>query len=161
SPDGKVLVSGRPEGLIRLWDPATGKDVGQIKGHEGRLLAFAFSPDGKLLASTGGQAVYLWEVATGKELHKLPCEVTFAVAGGTSWLRGAPLVFSPDGRLLASVASDRAVHVWEVATGKERLRLGPHAQPVDCLAFAPDGRRLISATGGRQKDGTVHFWEVA
>ncbi len=161
APDGKVLVSGCSDGLLRLWDPATGKSVGQLKGHKDGLLAFAFSPDGKLLASTEGKAIYLREVATGKELHKIPCDVTFKYRGGVSQLRVAPIVFSPDGRLLASVAADHCVHVWEVATGKELLRLGPHAQEVGCLTFTPDGKRLISASGARDKRGTVYFWEVA
>jgi WD40 repeat protein len=138
-----------------------GQGRGSDSGPEGRLLAFAISPDGKLLASTGGKTVHLWEVATGKERHRIPCEVTVNVEGGTSWLRVAPIVFSPDGRLLASVAADRAIYVWDVATGKERLRLGPHDQPVDCLAFAPDGARLISASGGRSRKGTIHLWDVA
>jgi RNA polymerase sigma factor (sigma-70 family) len=170
APDGKVLVSACSDGSLHLWDPATGKSVGQIKAPKDNLLGFAFSPDllgfafspdGKLLAATAEKAVYLWDVAARKELHRIPCEIQSKDQGAASGQWRAPLGFSPDGRLLASAASDRTVHVWEVATGKERLRLGPHAKEVDCLAFTPDSKRLISAMGGRVADGKVYFWEVA
>src|SRR5258708_5043579 len=50
SPDGKELVSVGDDMLIRIWDPATGKELRQIRGHRGGVECLAFSPDGKTLA---------------------------------------------------------------------------------------------------------------
>jgi WD40 repeat protein len=71
-----------------------------------------------------------------------------------SWFR---ISLSADGTLAASAGSDFAVSVWEVATGKELLKLPPHKDHVYGAAFSPDGRYL--ASGGRSNP--IHLWELA
>jgi WD40 repeat protein len=66
------------------------------------------------------------------------------------------LAFSADGKSLASGSQDQTVRVWEVLTGKERLRLDGHAGGVFTVAFAPDGLHL--ASGGA--DGTAHIRDL-
>ena len=93
SHDGKTLASAG-NGGVRLWDVAAGKELHDLKGNG----SLAFSPDGRWLATNGirdDNSIHLWEVATGKEIR--------------SWIsrydlfRYFPLVFSADGKLLASI----------------------------------------------------------
>jgi hypothetical protein len=63
---------------------------------------------------------------------------------------------SPDGKLLASGGTAHTVHLWEVATGRERCRLEGHADDAVGFCFAPDGRRLFSGSG----DTTALVWGV-
>src|SRR5262249_3660662 len=84
----------------------------------------------------------VWEVKTGKLVGTLPDPEqgpgppTYAVA------------FSPDGKRLASGGLDRAVRLWDLATGKELLRLSGHTQAVGTVEFSRNGQRLLSAPGG-------------
>src|SRR4051812_8759772 len=66
------------------------------------------------------------------------------------------LAFSPDGKSLASASHDRTVSVWDVPSGKERLRLTGHTGDVVCLSFAPDGATLASGS----RDGTMRVWAL-
>jgi RNA polymerase sigma factor (sigma-70 family) len=178
SPDGKRLAAcGRGLGgankvgpVVRLWDLATGREAGRLecRGAEGYLSlegGLAFSADGRVLAASGRSAgrdvVWLWDVASGKELtHRMA-----ALNGPPAEGKPAPrrfsiqpqVVFSPDGRLLAMSREPKGVPVWEALTGRERCRLEGPDGPTACVAFSPDGRAL--AAGGL--DGTIRLWDVA
>jgi hypothetical protein len=147
SPDGKLLASTGYDGLIRLSDVATGREVSVLRGHTSGVLGVTFSPCGRFLA-TGGEdnSVRIWKVASAKE--------NLTLRGHTNGIHR--LAFSPDGRRLATASYDTTVKLWDTLTGQEVLTLRGHTMIVHTVAFSPDGQRL--ASGG--DDMTVKIWEV-
>jgi RNA polymerase sigma factor (sigma-70 family) len=148
SPDAKTLASGGRDGRIRFWDLDTAKEVGHID-HALSPVALAYTPDGKRLASAGGSAVHVWDVAGGRP--------AFTAPGHHSRLEA--VVHSPTAGLLATAGEDHVILLWDTATGKEVRRLTGHNYGVSALAFSPDGKRL--ASGGNNDDASVRVWEVA
>lgn len=134
SPDGKTLASHAYDGLIYLWDIATGEKQHELKGHPGQVNALAFSPDGKQLASCswGDSVVRLWDVAVGREVRQLKGQGrnVYAVA------------WSPDGKTVAST-SNNTLYLWDPATGRERASRmdNVHGGP-SRMAYLPDGSAL-------------------
>jgi Tol biopolymer transport system component len=149
APDGKTLAAGAWDGSIRLWDPATGKQLRQWTGHDGWVRAVAFSPDGKKLASGGkDQVIRLWHTATGKLLRRLPpCRS-----------RVTDLAFSQDGRTVFSTL-EGGVRLWDVAAGRPRRGLSGLGEMV-AAAPAPDGRTLATATATATGQ-SISLWDIA
>jgi WD40 repeat protein len=133
TPDGQTLTLLEWDGVLSLWDVATGRELRRIKGdmvtaNPGLTPSVVFSPDGKTLASAGfGKTIRLWETATGKELQQFKGHEKGIYC----------LSISPDGKTLTSVSLDNTVRFWDVASGKERRR---RVQEDWVRAIAPDGR---------------------
>jgi WD40 repeat protein len=156
SPDGSLLATSSFE-RVRLYDFASGNVVRELNGSFGAG-CLAFAPDGRTLANIQGArphagtpgpppgTICLWDTHSGLQLRQIP-------AGPI----GAPaLAFSPDGRLIALCGSDRALRLWEAASGQLRRRYYGHRSSVLSADFSPDGRRLVSASS----DGTALVWHV-
>jgi WD40 repeat protein len=110
----------------------------------------AFSLDGKLVAVPGKDRVVLFDAATGRLLHSIPCDS-----------RGVgEVAFSPDGRRLAGTISWTShIAVWDTATGRHTRGLeGDGEDRFEPAAFSPDGKLLAA---GSSSTGRVRFWEVA
>ncbi|MGZ4483560.1 MAG: nSTAND1 domain-containing NTPase [Nocardioidaceae bacterium] len=155
SPGGKLLAAS--EDSVRLWDPATGDPLGPRLRPTGGLLSVALSPDGKLLATGGGDGtVRLWDPATGR-LAGAPLPTGSGPAGGCFGV-----AFSPDGKRLAGSCADGTVWLWNPATG-QLVGGAPHQATPSArfgatgVAFSQDGRLLASA----DTDGAVRLWNPA
>ena len=138
SPDGRRLAGGVWRGGAVLWDAATGREVRRLGNTEKQWFTVAFSPDGRVLATSGGE-VHIWSAGTGELLGTLAGHGATAVRG---------LGFCRDGRL-ASAGRDGTLRLWDPASRKELRRW--EAQGVDkkdgygALAIAPDGRHIAVA----------------
>ena len=158
SPDGLLLATASLDGTARLWDVATGgclrtltyshrSSISRSPYSINEVFGVAFSPDGRLLATTSYEEMALWDPATGHCLRTL--------TGHTSVVYG--VAFSPDGRLLATVGYDQTARVWDPVTGHCLRTLTGHTSVVYGVAFSPDGRLLATAS----YDQTARVWDPA
>jgi WD40 repeat protein len=147
SPNGDRLATGCADGMARVFDSASGKELLSIKGHGNVVATVHFSPDGRRLA-TGGydHEAILWNAADAKMEHRLSGH------GGAV----TSVAFSPDGSLLATASLDRTVRLWSAASGELVRTLTGHRSWVNSVAFFQNGRRLASGSS----DGTVKIWSV-
>ena len=149
SPDGTRIASGSYDKTVRLWDAATGREIGEpLRGHEDAVSSVAFSPDGTRIASgSNDKTMRLWDAATGHQI-------------GEPLSHDGPVnsvAFSPDGTRIASGGGDKTVWLWDAATEQKVGVLGRHSSAVFSVGFSPDGLHVAS-TGN---DNTVRVWDAS
>jgi RNA polymerase sigma factor (sigma-70 family) len=143
--DGRQALSAGEDGLVRLWDVATGKEIRgfgalQPVPPDKAVLSVALSPDGRVLATSHGEGVVrLREIATGKELKQLK-ELPLTVAA---------LALSPDGKTVAAAGPEGPVVLWDIATDKV-------VRVLDAAASASeDNPRMRDALASKIADGVL------
>lgn len=186
SPDGKYILSGsadyspEPEDRdrsLRLWDVNTGEQLLQFEGETRSINAAVFTPDGRsVLTASDWLPVQLWDVEKRKLLRR------FATPESTP----LSIAVSPDGRMAATGHNAKGhnaqglpdgkffdpehcvVCLWDVQTGQLIRKLRGHSGPVHAVAFSPDGRYVLSGSGGHHyadtyaaaKDNSLRLWDV-
>jgi WD40 repeat protein/tRNA A-37 threonylcarbamoyl transferase component Bud32 len=158
SPGGKIVATSSG-GIVRLLDAATLEPIGppmphqSSKPYQSHVSTVAFSPDGKVIASTNtDHTVRLWDAATSMPIgsplqHRNPVD---AVA------------FSPDGKVIATACawSSERLRLWDVGS------LKPIGQPlkrnvwVRAIVFSPDGKLIATAETGGVNGNTAWLWDA-
>jgi WD40 repeat protein len=154
SPDGHSLGVGG-----HFVDPITG-ERGRSLPVSGEIYGTAFSPDGKLFATTGGLkgSAQVWDRLTGACLNSF--------TSGRGW--SSCVAFSPDSTWLAAGSGTMtppeggSLNVWDLRTSQRVLSFDDRAISVWGVVFSPDGKRLAAATGyyGTQNPGEVRVWDT-
>ena len=159
SPDGSTVAIGLDNGVVELWDVATGTLHSTLEG-PGRTNGVFFSPDGSTLVTMAvsilgvlgnvEDRVHLWDVNTGT----LRSVLEHTTDGHTD-VEGVS--FSLDGQTLATWGQDGdEIFLWDVATGTRRNTLKETRHRGKIVSFSPDGQ--ILAIGGVTD---VFLWDVA
>jgi WD40 repeat protein/serine/threonine protein kinase len=128
------------------WQRLCRLDLVTFREHTQGVMAVAYSPDGRWVASgSSDTTIKVWEAETGR--------VRLTLKGHLGWVRC--LAFSPDGRHLASGAGDKTVKVWDAETGRLLTDFWKHNNEVESLAFSADGRRI-----GSRDVGWTRVWDA-
>ena len=162
-PDGRLIAAAAGLGIVKVWDRENGAEIASlrhfvvvpaagprpIRVSRGVVVwGLAFSPDGKHLATVGGETVQLWDT-TGWQNAR-----TFSADGAEHLMC---LAFAPGGQVLAAGGADNVIRLWSVSDGKLLRTLAGHTDSVRGLAFSRDGKHLASASDDR----TAQVWDAA
>ena len=138
---------------MRLWDVPTGTEIGTLTGHSNRVRSVTFSPDGKTLASVGGERyrehrLTLWDVEARREIAVF------------THLNHPSISFSPDNRTLASTGLRLRQRISMGRSHREKEKSRNYAAYEGIfygasVSFSPDSKTLAIADGN-----DVRLWDV-
>ena len=141
SPDGRWLVSGSANAVVKLWEIPSGRESRSLKSHTKSISSLVFSPDSRsLVSASDDSSIRIWDPVQGVETKALlGNEYVYSVA------------VSHNGKLLASAGADGKVKLWEFTTGHEFASLTGFKTIVYTIAFTSDDSKFaiaeIGATG--------------
>jgi WD40 repeat protein len=141
-PDSQSLASGGADGIVRIWNVATGKVVKRLAGPRHPIFSLAISPDAKRLAEGEvGGTIRVYDLGTARQI------ATFVANEGNVH----QVQFLPDNKTLISGGCDGAINMWNSTTGERLGHFAAHDRCVQCLRTNAQGTEAISGSD----DGSV------
>ena len=130
--DGNRAASGGLDGVVRLWDVTTGRELCCLEGHKEATSLLAFAPDGRLVSSSWDKTIRIWDTdkATCLEIIEGTCDLRAAAEGASRF----PLL---------AIAGGSETVIKDLATGQDIAWL-----PLTGItATHPAGRTWVGAAG--------------
>ncbi|MEM6468726.1 MAG: serine/threonine-protein kinase [Planctomycetota bacterium] len=138
-PTKPIIATSGNDGMVKIWDSET-LELLQEWDAGSPVRKVAFAPDGsRIVAGSGDGRIYCWHIESGVEL------VSITQPGaifGVDW--------SADGKMIASVGSDKLVRIWDAETLEPRQTMEGHQGPVYNVRFAPTGNRIATVGWGKE-----------
>jgi WD40 repeat protein len=171
SANSQLLAWGGADGMIRLCDAATGREIRTLGPHGSRVTGVSFHPWDSRLASAGEDGTFcIWDITSGKVVKRFNQSERKEdpLAKPNPSLNRKPniirIAYSPDGRRLAAANPRWPLEIWDVEAGRVALILALDQEAnMGCssAAWSADGRRLAGAFGVWVKiwDATEHSLE--
>jgi WD40 repeat protein len=154
SPDGKLLVSASTDGIIRVWDLATGT-LSKSFHAGGKSLSLSMNTvSGTLAVADETRTIKLWDIHSGKEVDHLVGDSTETIGR---------VAFRSDGQALASTghlggenSGEGRLVLWDLKTHRP-IRVFKSDSSLDLPTFSPDGKSIACTWGG----GTgIRIWDL-
>lgn len=146
--DGTQILTGGTDGVVRLWDAASGQLLRGLVAHEGLVFAAEYSPDGKRIVSASNDStIKIWDAITGRMIKSIK-----AHNGGVTLSH-----FSPDGLSIISASADFTIKIWDAKTFQLKKVLANKGALV-YADFTPDNSKIVAVTYG-DTDQSVAVWE--
>lgn len=143
----RIFSAGTDE-IVHVWDIESGKEISKLKGVGAPINSIVFSPDGNLLAASGGDKTIVWDLKEEDEPK--------------SFTGGYCAAFTPDSRYL-STASNR-IHVWETKSGR-KIASNDKIGDYRSIAISSDGRFIVAADCGSKMSADpekgIRVWDCA
>ncbi len=154
SPDGQIVASGGDDGVVRIWDAATGAGLREITGHKNSINSLAFAPDGKsVVTGSADGTVRIWDLGEGHASQVLSEDtnsvglVLFSPGGQfllTACGRPGSGHGTPGQRYLAEALRPGFV-LWDWRNRTVLRKLSPESYNLRTAVFAADGKSLAAS----------------
>ncbi len=161
SPDGKRIASGSRDNTVRVWNTDNGEEIARMKGHTSRVNSVAFSPDGSRIVSGSGKikitlrphdtidnTVRIWNAENGVQIRLFEGHADAVNS----------VVFSPDGKSIASCSSYSTALVWNAADGKITTSFEERTGVFKTVSFSSDGKHII--VSGSSSREVIRIWDT-
>jgi len=129
-----------------------------LASHKGWVTALAFSPgnpdeniDDTLLSASRDKSVIVWNITRQEGEYATPVR---RLTGHSHFVQDVAI--SSDGQYGLSGAWDGTLRLWELATGKTRIKFVGHTKDVLSVAFSADNRQIVSGS----RDKTINLWNT-
>lgn len=141
-----LVVSGGSDQCVKSWDLLTGKAIDYLKGYTNQTGCVSYHPilTHQLVSGNEDGKLRFWDTESGNCIKTLPGHRN----------RILRVVFSPDGKTLATSSADQTIILWDSETKKQKISLHGHENWIWSISFSNNGKVLASGC----EDRTVKFW---